>query len=319
MTAGLKLLFVFTFGFIGLSLIPQAGLEEHKDTQIAVAEQLQGASVTVLANHSDGRSSGSGSMVQTKDGQVWIWTAGHVVAHMRHSQQVGIGEIDTETKVDFGDLQIQQYCHDCEKGRLVCTTIGAAEVIRFSNTDHGEDLALLRLRDKKFHPKYSQKFYLDNNLPQIGQNLMHCGSLLGIKGSNSITCGVLSQQGRVLDDKIYDQVSSPSYNGSSGGVVALKDDGRYIGMLVMGYGESFGLVVPVRRMRSWAKQVNVEFALDPTKEVPDDKELFATPIEDAVSGEPESNERFALGWRYRVFDSSPQFDLMTALFGTSDR
>ena len=58
-----------------------------------------------------------------------------------------------------------------------------------------------------------------------------------------------------------------AFPGSSGGGVYLTD-GRYVGMIVRGAGETFNLTVPIRRMREWAKRMGVEFTLDPSLKVP---------------------------------------------------
>lgn len=252
--------------------------QEKKDGQkqtFKVAQYLQDASVTVRA----GPYAGSGVMVQTVDGQVWVWTAGHVIEPLR---QTHVTETDSgkRTKVEWKDAKIMRFHKDKGEGRIVSSFTADAEVIRYSNSDHGHDLALLRLRDKDFKPDASAKFYLDKETPEIGEDLYHCGSLLGPIGSNSLTSGIMSQHGRVFDGKIYDQTTATSFPGSSGGIVCLKSDGRYVGMLVMGAGEGFGLIVPVRRMSKWAKEQGVEFAMNPEVPVPSDVDLFKKSIDD---------------------------------------
>lgn len=249
--------------------------KEEPKQSFRVAQYLQDASVTVRA----GPYSGSGVMVQTSDGQVWIWTAAHVIAPLRHTHSVE-AEGGKRTRLEFDDAKIQRFHKDKTEGRIVSSFMADAEVIRYSNSDNGHDLCLLRLRDKDFKPEASAKFYLDKETPPIGEDLYHCGSLLGPIGSNSLTSGIMSQHGRVFDGKIYDQTTATSFPGSSGGIVCLKGDGRYVGMLVMGAGEGFGLIVPVRRMHKWAKAVGVEFAMDPTAKVPSEEELRKQPIDD---------------------------------------
>jgi S1-C subfamily serine protease len=115
--------------------------------------------------------------------------------------------------------------------------------------------------------------------------------LLGQFGSNSLTTGVVSQIGRVLDlganGVIFDQTTVTAFPGSSGGGVFLKSDGRYVGMLVRGAGEQFNLTVPVRRLRDWAKSSKIEWAIDPSLPMPSAEELKKLPIEDSgVKFEP---------------------------------
>ena len=105
-------------------------------------------------------------------------------------------------------------------------------------------------------------------------------STRGQLGSNSMTAGIVSQHGRVLSglNGVFDQTTVTAFPGSSGGGVYL-EDGRYIGMLVRGAGEGFNLIVPVRRMRTWAKEANVEWAMDPTAKMPTPEELSKLPVE----------------------------------------
>lgn len=262
---------------LAVTLIP-AEAEEAKPLKIA--QYLQNVSVTVRTD----RGSGSGVLVQTKDGQVWVWTAAHVVASLRRTREVLDDKGGKRTAVEFDDAKILRFNKDKDEGRIVGSFSVDAQVIRYSSSDFGNDLALLRLRDKDFKPLSSTKFYLNNDIPDVGEDLLHCGSLLGPFGSNSVTGGLMSQHGRVLDGKIYDQTTATSFPGSSGGIVCLKSDGSYVGMLVMGAGEGFGLIVPVRRMKKWSHAVGVDFALDPAKEIPTDEVLFSKPIEDSGAG-----------------------------------
>ena len=51
-------------------------------------------------------------------------------------------------------------------------------------------------------------------------------------------------------------------------------------MLVRGAGETFNLIVPVRRMHAWCEKNNILWALDPKVPLPDDAELKKIPVED---------------------------------------
>jgi hypothetical protein len=83
---------------------------------------------------------------------------------------------------------------------------------------------------------------------------------------------------------VYDQTTCTAFPGSSGGGVFL-EDGRYYGMVVRGAGETFNLIVPQRRLLSWAKKVKVEFALNHDVKCPAcDDELKTLPIEDESPG-----------------------------------
>lgn len=281
-----------------MSLLPVTASADDKLKEVfKTAKYMQNVAVTVRA----GSYSGSGTIVQTKDGSIYIWTAAHVCAPLRETRKVIDDKGGTRTKVEFQDAKIMRYFKDQKEGRIVASYSGDAEIIRYSDSEFGHDLCLLRLRDKptrEFNNETTAKFYLDDSLPDIGDDLLHCGSLLGPIGSNSLTSGILSQHGRVFDGKIYDQTNCTAFPGSSGGIVALKGDGRYIGMLVAGAGEGFNIIVPARRIRAWAKAVGVEFALDAAKEVPKDEVLKAKPIEDSESSSGDHKDHH--GYKHRL-------------------
>jgi len=298
-----KFLFAPVFFALLVLVVPVDVPAQEKPVKIS--QYLQDVSVTVRA----GPYSGSGVMVQTKDGQIWIWTAAHVIAPLRTTRKVIDDKGSERTKVDFEGAKILRFNKNKEEGRIVSSYSGDAEVIRYSDANFGHDLALLRLRDKDFKPGNSAKFFLEKSIPDVGEDLYHCGSLLGPIGSNSVTSGIMSQHGRVFDGKIYDQVTATSFPGSSGGIVCLREDGRYVGMLVMGAGEGFGIIVPVRRMRDWSKKVGVEFALDPSVNVLSDDDLKSKPIEDATFGGGANNphkQREAAGLKFMLFSEQDE-------------
>ena len=98
-----------------------------------------------------------------------------------------------------------------------------------------------------------------------------------------MTRGICSQVGRVLDlgtgdGVVFDQTTVTAFPGSSGGGVFLSERskekaGQYVGKLVRGAGETFNLVVPVRRMRAYAKAEGVLWAIDTDVKVPSIKDL----------------------------------------------
>jgi len=152
-----------------------------------------------------------------------------------------------------------------------------AKVLRYSNADTGEDLALLMVRKKNF-VSASATFDLDDKT-QVGDPLLHVGSLLGQMGANSMTSGIMSQIGRVFNNTVYNQTTVTAFPGSSGGGVYTQK-GEYCGMLVRGAGENFNLIVPVSRIRDWTVKQKLEFAIDPNAKVPSLDELNKFPIED---------------------------------------
>lgn len=246
-----------------------------------LVNKLQEISVTINA----GGSQGSGVLFNRQVGEevrTYVWTAAHVVKSLRGTRTVIINGTKKDV-VEFSDANIIR--EFTENGRRIGEQKMQCRVVRYSDADHGEDLALLEVRKRNFVPlESSAVFYLDDEIPGIGTKLCHVGSLLGQVGANSYTEGVVSQIGRVLninaDGQVFDQTTATAFPGSSGGGVFLQSDGRYIGMLVRGAGEQFNLIVPARRLKTWAKSSGVEWAIDDSVQVPGDAELKKLPVED---------------------------------------
>ena len=245
-----------------------------------IGESIQSTSVTIRTRYSQG----SGSIVTRRIGGRninFVWTAAHVLDDLRRTRRVVIGGA-ARTVVYFRRASIVKEI--VESGQRVGEIKMEAEVIRYSNADTGEDLALLRVLKSNFI-QGDTKFYLKKTITPVTTELCHVGSLLGQFGANSFTSGRMSQIGRVLsNEKVFDQTTVTAFPGSSGGGVFVEkgaNQGRYIGMLVRGAGETFNLIVPVRRMKVWAARVGVSFALDPSITPPSSlAKLKAFPIED---------------------------------------
>lgn len=238
-----------------------------------LTDKLQNASVTIKA----GSAQGSGVFITRKiEGRdvTFIITAGHVIARLKKTRNVIKDGKETKV-VMFDDVGlVQEFQQD---GRKVGETSFTARVLRYSDADLGDDLALLQVRKYNFTTS-SVDFYLDEPIPAIGTELYHVGSLLGQVGANSLTTGIISQTGRVLDlaggeGVVFDQTTATAFPGSSGGGVFLKSDGRYVGTLVRGAGEGFNLIVPIRRLRQWAVDGKVEWVVDPKVKTPTLEEL----------------------------------------------
>ena len=167
-----------------------------------------------------------------------------------------------------------------------------AEVLKYSESEKGHDLALLRVRKLNFVTD-TVTFYLDKKIPELGTDLLHVGSLLGQMGANSMTDGIYSQHGRILkhlNKHVFDQTTCTAFPGSSGGGVYLKSEGnpRYVGMLVRGAGEGFNLIVPVRRMVNYCKKNKIMWALDKNVKMPTEDELKKMPVENTPKEEKEA-------------------------------
>ena len=265
---------IFTGVFVALFVLASTSNADDK-----LYQHLQDVSVTVKAAGGEG----SGVIV-TREIEVapnvkqkvnFVWTAAHVVDGLRSERRV-VKDGQTKRVIEFRDAQIVKEL--VEDGRRVGEIKMEAKVIKYSDAENGEDLALLMVRKKGFIDK-TTTFYKGSGKPvAIGTELYHVGSLLGQVGSNSMTRGICSQVGRVLDlgnsdGVVFDQTTVTAFPGSSGGGVFLSErsgekSGQYMGMLVRGAGETFNLIVPVRRMRKYAKKEGILWAIDTDVKTP---------------------------------------------------
>ena len=279
----MKLFFIAMMSMV-VAMTTVSGVEAK--TMREVADHLQDISVTIKSEAQYSKSEGSGAMIiREVNGQkvTFVWTAAHVIDNLRSVRTV-INESGQPVKVvEFEDPKIVKEL--VESGRRVGEIKMDARVIKYSNADTGEDLALLMVRAKDYAKsgatfKLSTKKKGDDNIVPIGTRLFHVGSLLGQMGANSMTTGIISQVGRTLGKVEYDQTTVTAFPGSSGGGVYLTD-GRYMGMLVRGAGEGFNLIVPVRRMIRWAEKNDIMWAIDASVEMPSFDEIDDIPVEDS--------------------------------------
>ena len=221
-------------------------------------QRILAPSVTVSA----GSGTGSG-VIFTRGDRCFVLTAGHVVAPLR--EVVTKLEAGIEKKYEkFKDASVVVVLY--EKDRKVGKVEMDAEILAYSSTDDGEDLALLEVRKKAFI-KETAVFHLEDSAVSIGTRLYHCGSLQGEMGSNSLTNGIVSRVGRLYNGKLYDQSSVTAFPGSSGGGV-FTEDGVYVGMITRGAGETFNLFIPSRRIVEWLKTTNLLWVVDPKLAIP---------------------------------------------------
>ena len=230
---------VMVFGLIATSVL---GVEKKQDT----ADHLQTVSVTIRSAGEWSNGEGSGVIFTRKDAdgnQVnFVWTAAHVIDNLRSTRKVVV-DGTPKTLVEFKDPMVVKEIR--QDGRTVGRLQQDAEVLKYSDADDGHDLALLRIRKFNF-VKDTVTFHLDkDDIPKLGTDLLHVGSLLGQMGANSMTDGIYSQHGRLiksLNKYVFDQTTVTAFPGSSGGGVYLKSNANYIGMLVRGAGEGFNLI-----------------------------------------------------------------------------
>ena len=275
---------------VALSLSYGAVSAEKKQS---TAEHLQNVSVTIRAEAQWSAGEGSGVIFTRKDSKGnlvnFVWTAAHVVDNLRLTKRVLV-DGTYKTIVHFRDPVIIKEIR--QNGRTVGRLQMDAEVLKYSESEDGHDLALLRVRKLNFVHD-SVVFYLDEKIPSLGTDLLHVGSLLGQMGANSMTDGIYSQHGRILKDlnkRIFDQTTCTAFPGSSGGGVYLKNDARYVGMLVRGAGEGFNLIVPIRRMVEYCQENKMMWALDKNVPMPTEAELKEMPIENTPKEKEEAKD-----------------------------
>ncbi len=258
-----------------------------------IADHLQNVSVTIRSEGKFSNGEGSGVIFTRKDSKGntvnFVWTAAHVIDNLRSTREVLVGG-SKKTLVEFKDPMIVKEIR--QNGRTVGRLQMDAEVLKYSDADDGHDLALLRVRKFNF-VEDTVTFNLDKDIPKLGTDLLHVGSLLGQMGANSMTDGIYSQHGRLiksLNKYVFDQTTCTAFPGSSGGGVYLKSDARYIGMLVRGAGEGFNLIVPVRRMRDYCEKHEIMWALDPKLEMPSEDDIKKISIENEPKDEREDSD-----------------------------
>lgn len=278
---------------LGLALLTNSYAAEADSK---TAEHLQNVSVTIRSEGTFSNGEGSGVIFTRKDSKGnlvnFVWTAAHVIDNLRR-ERVVLVDGAKKTIVEFKDPMIVKEIR--QDGRTVGRLQIDAEVLKYSDADDGHDLALLKVRKYNF-VKDTVTFYLDDKIPGLGTDLLHVGSLLGQMGANSMTDGIYSQHGRLiksLNKFIFDQTTCTAFPGSSGGGVYLKNDARYVGMLVRGAGEGFNLIVPVRRMVDYCEKHEIMWALDPKVKMPSNEELAKLPIEHAPKSKGEDTEEEA--------------------------
>jgi len=273
---------------LGLALVTSSPAGEKRQS---TADHLQNVSVTIRSEGQFSNGEGSGVIFTRKDSkgnQVnFIWTAAHVIDNLRSERKVLVNGAP-KTLVEFKDPAVIKEIR--QNGRTVGRLQMDAEVLKYSDSEDGHDLALLRVRKLNFVTD-TVTFYLDEKIPPLGEDLLHVGSLLGQMGANSMTDGIYSQHGRLiksLNKHVFDQTTCTAFPGSSGGGVYLKKDARYVGMLVRGAGEGFNLIVPVRRMVEYCQKHKIMWALDKSVSMPSEDELDKMPIENSPKEKSDS-------------------------------
>jgi S1-C subfamily serine protease len=241
-----------------------------------IINDIRQVSVTLV---SQDQMFGSGVLITRKD-KNFVLTAAHIFKDSRHEITVEKTDKTRVKEIEFDPVFVIKDV-DTETGKnneIVVT----GKVIKYSDAELGEDLALVQLDEKKFD--LDTKFYSKKEVPKVGTKLFHVGSILGYEGSNSLTDGLISKIGcktrlTFPNEVIFDRTTITAFPGSSGGGVFDKDTGEYLGMLVRIIQPNYNLIVPVRRIKDWTVKNKIEWVLDKSKPLPKDEELAKIPVE----------------------------------------
>lgn len=251
-----------------------------------VGADLQAISVNICCPGNYGSVQGSGTIILVPVGEeitTWVLTAEHVVNGLRKVREVINDEGRTRKQVAYGDAEVVQ--ERMSEGRVVGERRYDAKVISVNAT---RDVALLRVRiDGEFEQGAS--FYLDDEIPMPGVALFHCGAPGGkdLGGTCSLTSGIVSRVGVRIpnfggsEHGVYDQITCPALGGSSGGLIAMREDGRLVGILTLGARgtDSFHWMVPMRSILDWADDIGARWIFDPNAEHPENADAIDLPLE----------------------------------------
>ena len=232
----------------------------------SIPEYLQSISVKVVV----GDGSGSGIAFTRKDAEgkpiTFIWTAAHIFTH--HDNDLFSLLVSTNAPgipTQFAD--IQQVIE--KNGVVIGKKTKSAKLLKFSDNENGEDLAILKVIGDYFNNN-TVIFNLTGNLPRIGQELYSIGSPYGL--AQSFSSGYYSFIGRNMDGILFDQTTCVIYPGSSGGGI-FSTDGKYEGMSNVMRASSINFIAPIRRIKKWTEREHIEWTLDPSCPMPSEKEL----------------------------------------------
>jgi S1-C subfamily serine protease len=253
---------------VSLCLIPLCVGEEKEVSPDAAKES------SVLVD--TGENAGSGVIFKNLF-ITFVWTDAHVVSCTQVIKKV-VDPNTGETKVTVTYKDVYVVKEIVENGRKVGELKLLAKVIRYSEE---EDIAVLYVYKKSFG---SESVTFSDVTPKAGTAIWHVGSFFGYRGINSVSDGRISFVGRLRTGGkatdtdfplVYDQMTAVAHPGSSGGGVFLKSNGACVGLVTEFLGASDGLfthgsfcVTPTRRLRTFAKRVGCEWAMDRNHKVP---------------------------------------------------
>jgi len=235
-----------------------------------------------------GTGTGTGTLFSRRDNKGdlvhFIWTAGHVVERLK------VGP-DENMVVQFKPVKVTKI--DLVGGVRVDKASYVAHVIKFSGIKGGDDLALLELEDKNVFKENDSTVFSGPQLVKPGTFLYHVGCMFGESGYNSISEGILANNGRIIYGKVFDQTSTTVFPGSSGGGV-FDSRGEYVGMVTMMRQANMNFIIPMRRIMTWAKENHLEWALNKSVYMPMDYVRHNMLIDSELDSEFEQFRYFML-------------------------
>jgi S1-C subfamily serine protease len=223
------------------------------------------SSVTIVSvtNHGSG-------VVFINSGHTFVWTNAHVVSDaLKLGYNIDFQKDEIQKSFKFLEVVVQKEIISNNKKTGYHSYY--AEVIRF-NMD--EDLALLKLHcDCPCHNLRTTTFLESEYVLAPGVPVFHIGSPGGPCGEGFLSKGNMSAAGRNFDNsrndlsndsKLFDLVSIPFFNGSSGGGV-FQENGCCIGLIsqkLIPGNTNAALIIPARRIRAFAIEQECEWAVD---------------------------------------------------------
>lgn len=212
-------------------------------------------SSTVLIHCSGEAPFGSGMTIKAPDAS-YVLTAAHVVSPFRYTEYEA-----TEPVTKFKPLTVVRYLY--KGGKQIGRAGVTAHVIRYSDAEAGEDLALLQLEDKSF-ATHSVKFYRYDRSAPVGTEVYHCGCLKMKGYMITLTSGIISAHDREVEgvDVLFDQTDAIVYPGSSGGGLFDKKTGECVGMVARSAAVGLSIFVPSYRIVKWANDNKLDFIID---------------------------------------------------------
>lgn len=152
-------------------------------------------------------------------------------------------------------------------GEVTGTNFGLLKLIKFSPSE--KDDISLSLIDGQFFNTNSVRFDLSDRIPRIGEKLYN---LSYPYGQMTFSEGVFSAIGKNISGYVYDQSSCVCYPGSSGGGY-YTIDGLCVGLVDMVNAPSINYMIPIRKIKKWALDNHLEWAIDPSLPIPSTEEL----------------------------------------------